>query len=306
MKILITGGLGFQGSHLAEYFLGAGHRVTVLNTISDRAFQTLHSLKKKPAVVWGSVTDYEVVRKTMRGQDVVFHLAAYVNVDESLINPHLCFDVNIGGTVNILEAAREYGVRVIHASTCEVYGASPQGTRITEESVLQPHSPYASSKAAADRICFSYFKSYGLNVAIVRPFNIFGSRQKEGEFGALIPILVRRALAKENLVVFGKGLQTRDYMHIIDLVTAYDLVMRAKNTAGEVFNFATGRDTKIKDIVHYVADYFKVSVRYAQARPGEVAAFYGTSAKAEAMLGFKPKIDIWKGIDRYIAWRTKQ
>lgn len=306
MKILITGGLGFQGSHLAEYFLGTGHRVMVMNTVSDRALQTLQSLKKKPTVVWGSVTDFEVVRKTMRGQDVVFHLAAYVNVDESLKTPRLCFDVNINGTVNILEAARESGVRVIHASSCEVYGASREGTVITEESVLQPHSPYASSKGAADRICFSYAKSYGLDVVIVRPFNIFGPRQKEGAFGALIPILVRRALDKENLIVFGKGIQTRDYMYITDLVAAYNLVMCAKHTAGEVFNFATGRDTAIKDIVHYIACYFKVSVRHAEARAGEVAAFHGTSAKAAAVLGFKPKVDIWKGIDRYIAWRIKQ
>lgn len=306
MKILITGGLGFQGSHLADHFLKKGYQVTVLTTLSNRALRTLNGMKKKPIAVWGSVTDSEIARKTVRGHDIVFHLAAYVNVDESLQTPRSCFEVNVGGTVNVLEAAREFGVRLVYASTCEVYGASTDGMTITETSILQPHSPYASSKAAADRICFSYFKSYGLDVTIVRPFNIFGPRQKEEVFGALIPILVRRALNKEDLIVFGNGLQTRDYMYVTDLVSAYDLIARAKHTAGQVFNFATGRETAIKDIAEHIAEYFKVSVRHEVARAGEVVAFHGDSVKARDVLGFKPKVDIWTGIDRYIAWRIKQ
>lgn len=305
MKILITGGLGFQGSHLAEYFLKKGHQVTVFNTLSDRALRVLHSMTKKPIVVWGSVTDYEVVRKTMRGHDAVFHLAAYVNVDESLVNPRACFDVNIGGTVNILEAAREQGVRVMYASTCEVYGASLGDALITEETKFMPHSPYASSKAAADRICFSYFKSYGLDVTIIRPFNIFGPRQKEEGFGALIPLFVRRALRKENITVFGDGSQTRDYMYITDLVSAYDLILKNKKTAGRAYNFATGAQTSVLDIARYIARTLNIAVEHGKARPGEVTAFRADIGNVKKF-GFTPRVDIWSGINRYIAWRKKQ
>lgn len=305
MKLLITGGLGFQGSHLAEHFLKKGHQVTVLNTLSQRAARILHSMAQKPVVVWGSVTDYEVVRKAVREHDTVFHLAAYVNVDESLINPRSCFEVNVLGTVNVLEAARECRVRVIYASTCEVYGASFGEILITEETELKPHSPYASSKAAADRICFSYFKSYGLDVAIVRPFNVFGPRQKEEGFGALIPVFVRRALNKENLAVFGSGEQTRDYMYITDLVSAYDLILRTKKTAGRAYNFATGIQTSVRDIAQYIAGKCGVAVEYQKPRSGEVMAFLADTAHSKK-LGFAPRVALRDGINRYIAWRKKQ
>lgn len=306
MKILITGGLGFQGSHLTEYFISKGHDVTVLNTFSERARNFLNLLEEKPRIVWGSVTDWELVRKSVREHDVVLHLAAYVNVDESIKNPRFFVDVNIGGTVNILEAAKESENRLIYASTCEVYGVVPGREVINEEAELRPHSPYAASKAAADRICFSYFKSYGLNVVIVRPFNIFGPRQKEGEFGALIPILVKKALDGGNLTVFGSGTQTRDYMYIDDLLSAYGLVLEAKNTAGEIFNFGTSQETAVKDIVEYIAEKFGVSVEHKEARSGEVNHFRADISKAKRMLGFKPKVKIWDGIDRYMAWRKAQ
>lgn len=306
MKLLITGGLGFQGSHLADYFLKRGHQVTVLNTLSERARSALELLEKKPAVIWGSVTDWELVRKSVREHDVVLHLAAYVNVDESLKNPRLCFEVNIGGTVNVLEAVKEFGSRLIYASTCEVYGAAPGRLAIDEKTELKPHSPYASSKAAADRICFSYFKSYGLNVTVVRPFNIFGPRQKEGEFGALIPILVRRGLNKENIVVFGDGQQTRDYMYIDDLVHAYDLIFNAKKTAGEVYNFGTGKETSVKEIARYIAKKFGVAIEYREGRSGEVSRFRADITKAGKLLKFKPRVDIWRGIDQYVAWKLSK
>jgi dTDP-glucose 4,6-dehydratase len=305
MKILITGGLGFLGGHLMEHFLRKGHEVTVLNTSSDRAEKILASFEKKPKVVWGSITDKELVKKTVRDHAVVFHLAAYVNVDESVKDPRSFFDVNIGGTVNVLEAIREYGNRLVYASTCEVYGNVPGRTMIHEGAELRPHSPYAASKAAADRICFSYCKSYGVDVSIIRAFNIFGERQKEGEYGALIPILVRRALNGENLRIFGGGAQTRDYMYVADLLDGYDLIFNSKNTGGEVYNLGTGKETAVKDIAEYVAKKLGVEVEYTASRPGEVSRFCADIAKAEK-LGFKPKFDIWQGIDRYIEWRKNQ
>jgi len=303
MKILITGGLGFQGSHLTEHFINQGHEVTVLSTLSERAKDNYKLLKNKARIVWGSITDEELIQKTVREQDVVFHLAAYINVDESIQNPHPFFEVNIGGTVNILEAIRKNNNRLIYVSSCEVYG-TPVGKRLIDETTeLRPHSPYAASKAAADRICFGYFKTYGLDITIVRPFNVFGERQREGKFGALIPVFVKEALDGQNLQVFGDGEQSRDYMYISDVVQAYDLVFKSLDAKGEIYNFGTGVETKVKDIAEYIAKKLNVKVEYIKARPGEISHSCADITKAKKVLGFEPKINIWEGINRYILWR---
>ncbi|MFH1575338.1 MAG: GDP-mannose 4,6-dehydratase [Candidatus Nealsonbacteria bacterium] len=303
-KILITGGAGFQGSHLIDYFSGLDCEVTILNTFSEKNEGNLKGLNVMPRVVWGSVTDAEIVNKTIRGQDVVLHLAAHINVDESILNPKLTLDVNIQGTYNVLEAVRKHKNKLIHTSTCEVYGEPVNKKLIDEITELRPHSPYAASKAAADRLCFAYFKTYGIDVTVIRPFNVFGPRQKEKDFGAFIPMSVKKAMDGQNLQVFGKGTQTRDYMYIDDLVRAYGLVVGLEKTAGEVYNFGTGVETSVKDIAEYIAKKFGVGVDYLPARPGEVARFCADITKAKK-LGFEPKINIWEGIDKYILWRSQ-
>ena len=301
--MLITGGAGFQGSHLVEHFLDLGYDVTVLNTFSEMNERNLNYLKVKPKIVWGSVTDSEIVDKTVREQDVILHLAAHINVDESILDPSLTLRVNIQGTYNVLEAVRKNKNRLIYTSTCEVYGA-PVGKRLIDETTeLRPYSPYAASKAASDRLCFSYFKTYGLDTAIIRPFNVFGPRQREDEFGAFIPMSVKRAMDGKNLQIFGKGEQTRDYMYIDDLVQAYDLMVKLRNASGEVYNFGTGVETSIEGIAEYIAKKFGVGVDYAAARPGEVTNFCADITKVKK-LGFQPKVNIWEGIDKYILWRS--
>jgi len=301
-KILITGGLGFQGSHLTEHLLNDGHEVTVLSTLSKASKKNYELLPKKPTVVWGSITDKEVVNKTVREQDVVFHLAAYINVDESIQYPELTIQTNVNGSVNVLNAARDNDTRFILVSSCEVYG-TPEGNRlIDEETELRPYSPYASSKAAVDRICFSYFKTYGLKGTIIRPFNVFGERQKECKFGSVIPIFVREAMKGNNLKVHGTGEQTRDYMHVSDLIRAYDLILKSKNVNEEVYNFGTGVETSIKNIAEHIAERFNVKVDYVEGRHGQVMNFCADITKAKK-LGFSPEVDIWTGINKYIYWR---
>ena len=302
-KMLITGGAGFQGSHLVEHFLDLGYDVTTLNTFSERSEKNISYLKKKPKIVWGSVTDPEILNKTVREHDIILHLAAHISVDESIKDPGFTFRANIEGTYNVLEAVRKNKNRLIYTSTCEVYGA-PVGKRLIDEiTELRPHSPYSASKAAADRLSFSYFKTYGLDISIIRPFNVFGPRQREDEFGALIPISVKRALEGKNLQIFGNGQQTRDYMYIDDVVQAYDLMVRLENTAGEVYNFGTGTETSVKEIVEYIAKKFGVGVEHIEARPGEVTNFCADITKVKK-LGFQPKVNIWEGIDKYISWRS--
>lgn len=308
MKILITGGAGFQGSHLAESLLKKGHDITILNTFTEEKLKNIEGFEKDVRVVFGSITDPVLVEKTVRGHDLVFHLAANINVDQSLKDPKSFIDVNITGTFNILEQVRALSIRMIHASTCEVYG---DGHDLKDEDLLdetaemKPNSPYAASKAGADRLCYSYYRSFNVPVTIVRPFNIFGERQKSGTFGALIPILVRKAMMGDKLTVFGDGSATRDYLHVSDLVAAYELVMNTSGLDGKSINFASGKNTSVKDIAEYISKYFNAEITHGPARPGEVMRFPADISFAKS-IGFEPKVGIWEGIDRYIDWAKKQ
>jgi len=303
-KLLITGGAGFQGRFLVKHFLNKGHKITVLNTFSDRAIQTLQEFKNKIFIVWGSVTDQELVHKTVREHDCIFHLAARIHVDESIKDPLTTLEVNFFSTYNVLEAVKYFKTRLIYASSCEVYGAPLNDSSIKEDAELRPHSPYAASKVAADRLCFSYFTTYKTNVTIVRPFNVYGPLQKKGSGGAVIPTFVDLAVRGKPLTIYGQGNQKRDYMYIDDLVKAYDLVYDNPSLKGQAINFGTGKETKIIDIAKYIAKKFRVKIIHKEVRPGEVSHFRANIAKAKR-LGFSPSVDIWSGIDKYIEWYKK-
>lgn len=309
MKILITGGAGFQGSHLANHFAEHDHEVRVINLPSEVSKRNVTQMDKRVAVTYGSITDASLLDSLMAGVDVVFHLAAKVNVDESLQNPGLYLEHNVmPGMFNLLESVRKHRPRLIHASTCEVYGDGHDlgaDELLAESAELKPNSPYAASKAAADRLAHAYYRSYDLDITIVRPFNIFGERQKNGAFGALIPILVRRALNGEKLLVFGDGSATRDYLYISDLIKAYDLVLDHAELSGKAINFASGENTSVKDIAEYIAKKLDAEIEYGPERPGEVSRFPADISLA-TRIGFTPKVSIWEGIDRYIAWAKMQ
>lgn len=305
MKILITGGAGFQGTHLAESLVEDGHEVAVLNTLTPQALQNKKYLEGRSEIIWGSVTDPEITEKAVRGKDVVFHLGARVNVDESILHPWETIETNVRGTFNVLEAVRKHGGRMIHTSTCEVYGR-PERVPIAEHTELRPLSPYAASKAAADRLCFSYAHTYKVSVIIARFFNIFGERQKEASFGAVIPIFTGQALRGEPIRVFGSGMQTRDYLYISDVIRAYHLLLEHPELSGEVINFGTGRGTRINDIAQYIAEELHGRVLYGDSRPGEASDMIADSRKAQRMLGWEPRTDFYKGLQRYIVWRRRQ
>ena len=302
MRVLVTGGAGFQGSHVVEQCLRAGHRVTVLNTFSEEAEGNIKSFAKDVSVVWGSVTDQEVVVKSVRDHDAVIHLAARINVDESIHAPYDFLFVNVTGTYNVLEAVKKYGTRLIYASSCEVYGDATSITPLTETADLRPHSPYAASKAAADRLCFAYWKTYGVNVTIVRPCNIYGPRQKGGQGGAVIPIFVERALGHQPLIVYGTGEQRREYMYVDDLVATYMLALERNDLEGEVINAGTGESPSIQEIATFIAKRLETTIEHGPGRSGEVMGFSLDSSKARE-LGFSPRLTFWEGLERYINWK---
>ena len=298
MRILVTGGAGFQGSHMADKWWRDGHEVTVLNTYSAEAERNVGPFASNVSVVWGSVTDKEVVEKTAREHDVVVHLAAGINVDESLKDPLGFVDVNVGGTLNVLEAVRKSGARMIFGSSCEVYGYA--GNRpVSEEAALHPHSPYAASKVGADRMCFAYHKSFGLDVTIVRPSNVYGERQKSGQGGAVIPIFAGLATSGKPLRVFGTGEQRREYIHVDDVARAYDLVLERTDLSGETLNAGTGETPSIKEIAEFISHRAGVEVIHEAPRPGEVPGFNLDSSKIRS-LGFAPEVSFWDGLSGYL------
>ena len=304
MRILVIGGGGFQGSHMVERWLADGHEITVLNTYSERTVSNLSAVADDIRMVWGSITDREIVNKTVRGQDLVVALAARINVDESIGSPGDVTTVNVLGTQNVLDAAVQHDVRVIYGSSCEAYG-SARPIPVTEESGFMPHSPYAASKAGADRMCFAYHKTFGLDVTIMRPCNIFGERQKEGSGGAVIAIFTRNAMQGKPLTIFGEGDQRREYMHVDDLVSAYDLALRRTDLAGETLNCGTGETVSVREIAEHVAFRLGVPIEYGPPRAGEIDTFLLDSSKIKS-LGFNPVVKFYEGLDRYIQWRTSQ
>ena len=303
VRVLITGGAGFQGSHLTDLWARSGHQVTVLSTYSEHAEQNLEEAPDGVSIVWGSVTDAEVVTKSVRGHDLVVHMAAHINVDESRVSPRVFVEVNIGGTLNVLEAVRETGARLIHASSCEVYG-SVEGGSLKESAEFRPHSPYAASKAGADRLCFAYQKTFDVNVTIMRPCNVYGERQRAGRGGALIPIFASLAAEGEPLTVFGTGDQQREYIHVRDLVRAYDLVAKRDDTAGLALNVGTGQTHSVREIADYISAKADVPVTFGPARPGEVDRFVLDSSRIHA-LGFEPEVSFEDGLSEYLDWRLQ-
>ena len=301
MKILITGGAGFQGSHIVEECIRSGHEVTVLNTFSFEAEQNLRDFENDTRIVWGSVTDEEIVEKTIRGQDAVIHLAARINVDESIDVPRKHLMANVIGTNVVLEAVRRQGCRLVYASSCEVYG-SAGGAAISEQHELRPHSPYAASKAGADRLCFAYWKTYATDITIVRPCNIYGPKQKGGVGGAVIAIFVDRALAGRELTVFGTGEQRREYMYVDDLVAGYMQILERPDLSGEVINLGTGETPSVLEIANIIGQRLGVAIEHAPPRAGEVDGFFLDSSKAQ-QLGIRPGVRFVDGVEKYINWR---
>ncbi len=306
-RILVTGGAGFIGSHLTEDLVKNGFSVKIMDDFSTGSVNNIMHLfnYKNFKMIRGSVTDKDLVSKATSDVDVIFHLAAQVHVDRSVIEPRRTFEVNTLGTLNILDAALENNIELVaYASTSEVYG-SAKYTPMDEDHPLNPASPYAASKAAADRLCFSYYNTYKLPVVIVRCFNTYGPRQKDSGYAAAIPKFLRKALARMPPIIYGDGLQTRDYMYVRDTVNAYKLVMESgEKVLGETINFGTGQEVSILELAKTILDLCgtKSVPVHTSARPGEVKRLCADMSKAKELLGFTPGYTIKTGLEEFAKW----
>ena len=307
MKILITGGAGFIGSHLCDKYTKNGDTVLCLdNFMNGNLMNIRHLLNYRNfKLINGDIRDFDLLEKMMRDVDAVFHLAAQIHVDRSIIEPKLTYEINVLGTQNILEVARMYDVeKVIHASTSEVYGSAQYAPMDEKHPLNAPH-PYGASKIAADRMCYAYIETYGMNICIMRPFNLYGPRQKDSGYGGAISLFTKRVLSNMPPIIYGDGEQTRDYTYIDDIVDAYDLILNNKPIR-EPINFGTGKEIKIIDLANEIIELCgkkgNINPVHVEPRPGEVKRLIANISKAKGLLGWKPNYTIEEGLKKFIDW----
>lgn len=305
LKILITGGAGFVGSHLCDQYTQNGDTVLCLDNFMNGDLTNIRHLlnHRNFKLIQGDIRDYDLLEKIMRDVDAVFHLAAQIHVDRSIIEPKLTYDINVLGTQNILEIARIYDVdKVVHASTSEVYGSAEYAPMDEKHPLNAPH-PYGASKIAADRMCYAYIETYGMDICIMRPFNLYGPRQKDSGYGGAISIFTKRVLSNMPPIIYGTGEQMRDYTYVEDIVQAYDLILKHPKLITEPVNFGTGVDVTINDlalkIIHLCGK--DMNPVHVEGRPGEVERLIADITIAKE-LGWKPKFSLNDGLEKYIMW----
>ena len=286
---LVTGGAGFIGSHLCRKLENLGHKVVSLDNM-------LHPCQNPFGSKFADVRYSQDIAQYFRGCDACFHLAAQISVDRSIHSPQETIDININGTLNMLELCRKHDVKLVFASTSEVYGTS-QSAKMNEDHPLDAQSPYGASKVAADRLCKSYIDTYGMRIVILRNFNTFGPYQNDDSYGGVIARFTKATIAGEDLNIFGSGEQERDYMWVDDAVNAYIKVMSQKG----VYNAGSGTTINVNRIANIIKSSLKSKSKivHVAGRPGEVQRLCCDARKIKA-LGWKPKISIEEGIRKYV------
>lgn len=296
---LVTGGAGFIGSHLVEALVERGHRVRVLDNFSTGRPQNLAAVRDRVEVLEGDVRDPRTVREAMEGVDVVAHLAAVVSVQASLEDPRTTMDVNVGGTLNVLEAARAAGVcRVLFASSAAVYG-DHAALPLDESLPPRPLSPYAASKVAGEALCQAYRAAFGLSTLSLRFFNVYGPRQDpRSPYSGVISIFVDRMRRNLPPVIYGDGLQTRDFVYVTDVVDALIRGGEREEINEPALNVARGVETRILDLVALLNGILGTDLKpiFAPRRAGEVYRSAGSPRRLQDILGWRPRVSLEEGL----------
>ncbi|MHC4165037.1 MAG: SDR family oxidoreductase [Planctomycetota bacterium] len=300
---LVTGGAGFIGSHLVERLVADGWSVRVLDDFSSGREEHLVHVAGQVDVVRGDVRDARAVDAAVRGAEVVFHQAAIPSVPLSIAEPIRTQAVNVEGTLRVLEAARRAGTRrVIYAASCAVYGDAPE---LPKRETLPPHplSPYALQKYAGEAYCRLYAELRGLETMALRYFNVYGPRQDpKGDYAAVIPRFITACLAGAAPRIYGDGEQTRDFVMVDDVVRASLLAADAARASAAVCNVASGRRTRLNELLDLVRAHTgaEVEARYDPPRPGDVRDSVACLDRARDLLGYAPGVDLDEGLRRTV------
>jgi UDP-glucose 4-epimerase len=307
MSVLVTGGGGFIGSHLVEALIQRGASVRALDNLTTGHRANLAGALAHPEAqkaftfIEGDVTDRKTVQEAIKGVEYVLHQAALPSVQRSVEDPITSNQVNVEGTLNVLVAAQEAGVRrVVYASSSSVYGDSPQLPKI-ESMPTNPLSPYAVSKLAAEAYCRAFTRVYGLETVSLRYFNVFGPRQDPNSlYAAVLPRFIEALLSQESPVIYGDGAQSRDFTYIENVVQANLLALEAVGAGGEAFNIACGENVSLKAVLECLAEFSNqvVAPEYQASRAGDIKHSLADISKAERMLGYRPVIPFREGLKR--------
>ena len=299
MKVLITGGAGFIGSHLVEYFQGKAE-VRVLDNLRSGYRKNLDGFKVE--FIEGDILDRNAVREAVKGVDYIFHLAAMISVPESMFKPIECVDINVKGLLIVLEEAADAGVRKLCFSTsAAIYGDNPLVPK-REEMLPEPKSPYAITKLDGEYYCNMFTNEGKLQTACMRYFNVFGPRQDpKSAYAAAVPIFTAKAVANEKITIFGDGDQTRDFIYVKDIVAAN--VFMAENDFTGVYNVAYGKKITINDLVEKIKKITNSSseVAHLPERAGDVKHSMAAVDKLHAT-GFRPKNDFDQGLSATVEY----
>src|SRR4051794_1178567 len=303
MTTLVTGGGGFIGSHLVERLCRDGHRVRVLDNFATGRRESLIPLLDEIELIEGDIQSYERVHTAVRGCELVFHLAALPSVPRSVQDPLTSNASNVIGTLNVLLAARDEGVRrVVFASSSSVYGANRELPK-REEMAALPIAPYGVAKLAAEGYCRAFHEVYGLETVALRYFNVFGPRQDPlSQYAAVIPRFITACLEERRPVVFGDGEQSRDFTYIDNAVEANLLAAEAEGVAGEKFNIACGEQTTLNQLLEAIRRLTgkEIEADYQPPRPGDVPHSLADVSRARERLGYEVGIDIREGLERTV------
>ncbi len=295
MKILITGGSGFIGSHIVEHYQDTAAEIRVLDNLRTGYRHNLDGLRH--TFIEGSITDRELVRKAVDGVDYIFHLAALVSVPESMAKPGECVDINVHGLLNVLEEASAAGVKkLVFASSAAVYGDNPAVPKL-ETMIPEPKSPYAITKLDGEYYLGMFQREGKLETAAIRFFNVFGPRQDpKGAYAAAVPIFIEKAVRNEDITVYGDGGQTRDFIYVKDIVGALAFAVETPGVTG-VFNAGYGGQITINDLANglIAAAGSSSAVLRAPERAGDVRHSRASSDRLRAA-GWTPRHTLDEGL----------
>lgn len=304
MNVVVTGGAGFIGSHLTERLVGDGHRVTVIDNLCTGRRENLAAVAGEIRFVEGDLRDPALLRDALRGAEVVYHQAALPSVARSIADPLESHEVNVTGTLNVLQAARKLGVRrVIYAGSSSVYGDTPTLPK-REDMPVNPRSPYAVSKLAGEMYCRAFHRVYGLETVVLRYFNVFGPRQDpQSQYASVIPRFIHLIRHGEAPTVYGDGNQTRDFTYIDNAVEANVLAAHQPLAAEPFYNVGCDRQTSINELISLLHTALRsvVPPQYLPPRAGDVRDSLADISRARDELGYRPLISVDEGVRLTVA-----
>lgn len=307
MRVLVTGGAGFIGRWVTKRLLEDGHKVWIIDDLSNGRIENITELMKKAnfkEFVKGDVKDSKLLSHVFKNNfDICYHLAASINVQDSIDDPDTTFQNDTIGTFNVLEECRKSGIKIVFMSTCMVYDRAYDDAGITELHPTKPASPYAGSKIAAENMVLSYWHTYKLPAVVIRPFNTYGPFQKTGGEGGVVAIFIKRNLEGQTLNIYGDGTQTRDLLYVEDCADFVAEAGYSDKVNGEIVNAGLGRDISINNLARLIADSESQIKHVPHIHPqSEIRKLLCDYSKAKKLLGWEPKVSLEEGIKKTEDW----